>query len=102
MFDFVFDDVTHKKFATPNQKNFFRMQTRRLAASFEPLNSSLPLSASELCACKVTCDPVVLVQNSPKAAGRKSFNISCIGIFVSQDGIQHHVTTKHHDKQTDT
>jgi len=41
-------DVTHKKSATPNQKIFFRVQTRRLADPFERLNSSLAQSAEEL------------------------------------------------------
>jgi len=41
-------DVTHTKSATPNQKIFFRMQTRRLSDSFKPLNSSLAQSAEEL------------------------------------------------------
>jgi len=41
-------DITHKKSVTPNQKNFFRVQTRRLADPFEPLNSSLAQSAEEL------------------------------------------------------
>jgi len=40
--------VTHKKSATPNQKNFFRVQTRRLAESFEGLNNSLAQLAEEL------------------------------------------------------
>jgi len=37
-----------KKSATPNQKNFFWVQIRRLADPFEPLNSSLAQSAKEL------------------------------------------------------
>jgi len=41
-------DVIHKKSVTPNQKNFFRVQTRRLAESFEGLNSSLAQLAEEL------------------------------------------------------
>jgi len=40
-------DVSHKKSTTLNQKNFFRVQTRRLAKSFEGLNSSLAQSAEE-------------------------------------------------------
>jgi len=39
--DYFTYDVTHKKSATPNQKVFFRVQTRRLADLFEPLNISL-------------------------------------------------------------
>jgi len=41
-----------QKICNPQPKNLFRVQTRRLGTSFEPLNSSLPLSAPELCACK--------------------------------------------------
>ena len=62
-------DVTHKKSTPPNQKIFFRVQTRRLATSFEPLNSSLPLSAPELRARKTMCDPVVLARESGCQSG---------------------------------
>jgi len=41
-------DVTHKISVTPNQKNFFRVQTRGQADPFEGLNSSLAQSAEEL------------------------------------------------------
>jgi len=41
-------DVTQKKPATPKQKNFFRVQSTRLADPFEPLNSSLAQWAEEL------------------------------------------------------
>jgi len=41
-------DITHKKSATPNQKIFFQVQSRRLSDLFEPLNSSLAQSAEEL------------------------------------------------------
>ena len=41
-------DVTHKKPALPNQKNFFWVQPTRLADLFEPLNSSLAQSVKEL------------------------------------------------------
>ena len=53
-------DVSHKKSTPPNQK-IFLVQTTRLAASFGPLHSSLPLSAPELSARKALCNPVVLV-----------------------------------------
>jgi len=56
---------------TPNQ-NFFRVQTRRLTTSFEPLNSSLLISAPELRTRKAICDPVVLAQKSLKPIGRQS------------------------------
>jgi len=42
------------------------MQTRRLAASFEPLNSSLLLLAPEFYARKATCDLVVLARKFVK------------------------------------
>jgi len=65
-------DVT-QKICNPQPKNFFRVQTRRLAWSFEPLNSSLPLLvAPELHACKATCDPVVLAWEFLKPAGRQN------------------------------
>jgi len=41
----------------PPTKNFFWVQTRRLAESFEPLNRSLAFSAPDLRSCKATCDP---------------------------------------------
>jgi len=53
-------------------KNIFQVQPRRLAMSFEPLNSSLPLSAPELHAGKDTFDLVVLVRESLKANGHRS------------------------------
>jgi len=68
-------DVTHKKSPTSNQKIFFRVQTRRLVASFEPLNSSLPLSVPKLRARKATSDLVVLAQKSLKAAGCQSVKL---------------------------
>jgi len=42
-------DVTHKKSATPNQKSFFPLPIRRLAKSFQGLNSSPVQSAEQLC-----------------------------------------------------
>ena len=53
-----------QKICNPQPKNFFQVQIRRLAASFEPLNSSLPLLVPELHSCKATCDPVVLARNA--------------------------------------
>jgi len=64
-------EITNKKSAPCNQKNFFRVWTGRLATSFEPLNSSLPLSVPEQCACKATCNLVVLERKSLKPAGRR-------------------------------
>jgi len=37
-----------QKIRTPEPKNFFRVQSTRLADPFEPLNSSLAQSAEEL------------------------------------------------------
>ena len=45
---------------------FYSLATIRLAESFEPLNSSLPLLAAKLCSRKVMCDPVVLAQKYSK------------------------------------
>jgi len=50
------------------------VQTRKVAASFEPLNSSLPLSAPGLRVRKATCNPVVLAQKSLKPTGYQSVN----------------------------
>jgi len=44
----LYYDITHKKSTIPNQKISFRVQTRKLADPFEPLNSSLVQSAGEL------------------------------------------------------
>jgi len=71
----VFHLLCHsQKICIPQTKHFFRVQTRRLAASFEPLNSSLPLSAPELRSRKSMCDLVVLAQKSLKVTGRQSVN----------------------------
>jgi len=64
------------------QKNFLQVQTRRLAASFESLNSGLPLSTPELCAHKAMCDPVVLARKSVKRTGRQRVN-TCHESFSS-------------------
>jgi len=64
-----------QKIHTPNQKYFFRVQTRRLAVSYEPLNSSPPLLASEFCARKATCDLVVFLRKSPKLARCQSVKL---------------------------
>jgi len=64
-------DVT-QKIRTPQPKNVCQSSDWETCRIFEPLNSSLPLSAPELHACKATCDPVVLVRDSPKVAGHES------------------------------
>jgi len=58
------------------------VQTRRLVASFEPLNSCLPLSMPELRAHKAMCDPVVLARKSLKRTGRQRVN-TCHELFSS-------------------
>jgi len=50
------------KIWNPNPKYFFSLQTRRLAKSFELLNSSLMLSVPELCLRKAMCDPTVFTE----------------------------------------
>jgi len=49
------NDVTHKKSKTQKQKKCFSLRTRRLAKSFEDLNSSLAQSTEELWTCEHTC-----------------------------------------------
>jgi len=44
-------------------KKIFSLQTTRLAESFEPVNSSLPLLAPELRSRKAMCDLVVWHEN---------------------------------------
>jgi len=73
-FDYFFRDK--KNFFQP--KNFFRVQTTRHAVS---LHSSLPLSAPELRAHKAMCNPVVLVQKSPKPPGRHSVDTFVPGLI---------------------
>jgi len=46
----------------PKTKKFFALQTTRLAESFERLNSSLVLSAPELCLPKSTCEQAVFAR----------------------------------------
>jgi len=48
------------------------VETSRLAASFEPLNSSLLLSTPKLRMRKATCNPVDLARKSLKPAGCQS------------------------------
>jgi len=44
---------------TPNQKNLFRVQTTRLAASFDTSTRSVTLTGTEIFPRKATCDPAV-------------------------------------------
>ena len=48
-------DVTHKKPETPQAKNFFRVQTRRLAAPFETFTGSVEHTGPEKFLRKATC-----------------------------------------------
>jgi len=73
------------KYPHPQAKNFFQVQTRRLAVSFEPLNSSIPLSAPELYARKATCDPVVWRENPQNRPDAKVLSkIKSEGGFVAR------------------
>ena len=67
-------DVTHKKFIPPKQKIYFRVQTRRLPASFAPLKSSLPLQAPELRTGKAVCDLFFCQENPWNQADAKVLN----------------------------
>ena len=58
----------------PPHKKIFRVQTRRLAASFEPFTGSVALTEPEKFPCKTTCVSVVFTRKSPKAARRRSIN----------------------------
>jgi len=79
-----------QKIRNPQPKNVFSLQTTRLA-EFEPLNSSLPLSAPELRSRKATCDLVVLAWKCSKCAGRervKTFWLSSTRSFWSIEQTQ--------------
>ena len=65
-------DVTHKKNASPQPKNFFRVQTTRLAESFELLSGSVALTGSEKFLRKATCDPAVFFANHLNLLGCES------------------------------
>jgi len=49
---------------TPNQKNFFRVQTTRLAASFDTSTRSVTRTRAEIFPCKATCDPAVFLRTT--------------------------------------
>ena len=51
-------DVTHQKKRIPNKK-FFRVQSTRLAASFDTSTRSVTRTGAEIITRKVTCDPSV-------------------------------------------
>jgi len=61
-------DITHKKYLKPKtKKNFFSLQTWRVAKSFEGLNNSLVQSAVEIFPCKNTCKLLDFSLNPPEA-----------------------------------
>jgi len=49
-----------------NQKNFFQVQTRRLAASFDTATRSIALTKREKFPCKATCVSVFFFENPQK------------------------------------
>jgi len=54
-------DITHKKPISPNQKIFFRVQTTRLAESFELLTRSVVLTGPEKFPHKAARYPAIFV-----------------------------------------
>jgi len=63
-----------KKIRTLQPKNFFRVQTRRLAESFEPLNSSLPIFGARVTLTQSHMQSVFFARN-PLLAGRESVKL---------------------------
>jgi len=59
-------DVTQKKSVPPTQK-FFRMQTRRLAVSFETFTGSVAHTRPEKFMHKATCSLGIFSQKRPDA-----------------------------------
>jgi len=60
----------------PQPKKFFRGQTKRLAKSFKPLNSSLPLSVPELRSRKAMYDQFFMARNPLTLPDAKELNQS--------------------------
>ena len=54
-------DITHKKTAHPS-KNFFRVQTTRLAASFDASTRSVTRTRAEIFQRKATCESAVFCE----------------------------------------
>jgi len=52
---YLTSDITHKKKQNPTPKNFFLLQTQRLAKSFERFNSSLMQLSAEIFPRKNIC-----------------------------------------------
>jgi len=77
-------DVTHQKKRIPNKK-FFRVQSTRLAASFDTSTRSVTRTGAEIITRKVTCDPSVFFYK-PLELTRTSKCRSTLKIFQSQFG----------------
>ena len=70
-------DVTCKKPTPPNQKIFFRVQTTRLAESFELLTGSVVLTGPEKFPHKAMCDPAVFAWTAWINPGSKVLIANC-------------------------
>jgi len=57
-------DVTHKKPAPPKQKIFFRVETTRLAVSFDTSTRSVTRTGAEIFPRKATCDPTIFLRSA--------------------------------------
>jgi len=55
----------------PQAKNFFRVQTRRLAVSFDTSTRSVTHTGAEKFPCKATCVSAFFIQKSPKQPDAK-------------------------------
>ena len=62
----------------PPRKNFFRVQTRRLATSFDISTRSVTRTRAEKFPRKATCVSVFFSQKCPKAARRQSVNVKTL------------------------
>jgi len=71
---------------------FFWVQTRRLAASLEPLKSSLPFSAPKLWTHKAMCDPVVFWREFPNPT--KCLSVNRV-VLSALDNLKHLITLWH-------
>jgi len=64
-----------QKIRTPQAKIFFRVQTRRLAVSFQTFTGSVAQTGPEKFPHKASCDSGIVSQKFSKAAGRQSVNL---------------------------
>jgi len=74
----------------PPTKNFFLVQTRRLAESFELLTGSVVLTRPEKFLCKTTCDPAVFAWNAWINLGAKGLNV----LYGPKDMASHTILTQ--------